>query len=183
MKNAAKSLLEKFEKRIVNSNNWLYIPKSKNNMFYIAPHIYKGRTIKLPCNTIIKKGDLVGEIHLDNLKTDKLGNANISKLFRIVNHELDCLHYAIKEDETFSSIKAYYGKTLFHGILKRQGFTILDVKKTVKSTLISLWMNILRIVFSPKEKTINSSFRYIKEYWVTKEKLLQRKCKERQIKK
>lgn len=183
MKNAIKGLLEKFEKRVVNSGNWFHIPGAKESMFYIAPHIYKGKPVELPCGTTIQKGDLVAEIHLDNLKTDELGNANIGRILRFVNDEFNSLHYAIKEDERFRNIKAYYGVTLFHTILKRQGFTILDVKKTVKSTLISLWMNILRIVFSPKEKRINASFRYAKAYWATKEKLLERKCKERQMKK
>lgn len=182
MKNAVKGLLEKFEKRVVNSNNWFHIPGSKDSMFYIAPHIYKGKPIELPCGTSIQKGDLVAEIHLDNLKTDMLGNANIGRIFRFVNDEFDSLHYAITGDERFYDIKAYYGQTLFHAVLKRQGFTILDIKKSPKSILISLWMNILRVVFSPKEKNVNTSFRHVKAYWVTKEKMLERKCKERQSK-
>lgn len=183
MKNVVKGLLQKFEKKVVNSSNWFHIPGTADRMFYIAPHLHKGRPIELPCGTTIRKGDQVAEIHLDNLKTDKLGNANIGKILRFVNDEFDSLHYAITDDERFSSIKAYHGLTLFHVILKRQGFTILDVRKTVKSTLISLWMNILRIVFSPKEKNINTAFRHIKEYWVTKEELLERQCKKRQLKK
>ncbi len=183
MKSVIKSLLEKFEKRVVNSNNWFHIPGSKDSMFYIAPHIYKGKPVELPCGTTVQKGDLVAEIHLDNLKTDKLGNANIGKIFRFVNDEFDSLHYAIKEDDRFYDIKAYYGQTLFHAVLKRQGFTILDIKKSVRSIFVSLWMIILRVVFSPKEKKVNTSFRHVKAYWVSKEQMLKRKCKERQMKK
>ena len=183
MKKAVKKLLEKFEKRVVSSNNWFHIPGSKDSMFYIAPHIYKGKPVNLPCGTTIQKGDLVAEIHLDNLKTDKLGNANIGKILRFVNDEFDSLHYAIKEDERFYDITAYYGQTLFHTVLKRQGFTILDIKKSPKSIFVSLWMTILRIVFSPKEKNVNVSFRHVKAYWEKKKKMLERKCKERQTKK
>lgn len=183
MKKLVKLIIRKIEKKVVEANDWWHIPGADEEFFYIAPHIYKGKQIELPDGTIISKGDLLAEIHVDNLKADRMEDVKSRDVFRILRNEFDCLADAVLEDERFKEIKAYHGKTLFFNLLKRQGFTILEVKLTPSVFLISIWEHVLRKVFAKRVSKRKKSFQGVKEFWATKDDMINRKYKERHTKK
>lgn len=167
-----KKLFELIERSIVNLNKWKHIPNSKRKLLYICPHVYKGRTIEISDGTVIKNGDLVGEMHIDNLKINGLEN-DYRKLFRILKEELQDLSYVIINEKGFGEIKAYHGTTLLYPLAKKQGFTIVEIDKGLKKYFLILWENLLRFVFK-KESKIRDGFRTPKECWISKDQLLQK---------
>lgn len=170
-----KNIFRFIEKSVVKINDWKHIPSSKRKMLYICPHEHKGEVKNISDGTIIKNGDLVAEIHIDNLKIHKIENdfRNLSKVFR---EELQALGDTIVNEETFKDIKAYHGTTLLYSFAKREGFTIIDIHKGTKTYFLSIWENILRIVFK-KDQRKRNKFRAPKECWISKEQLLEKYIK------
>jgi hypothetical protein len=164
---------EIIDRRIVEHRNWFHIPKTKAQVLYIAPHIYKGKNKYLPDGTIIKRGNLLAEIHIDNQKIKNM-NINIKTIFKLLNDELNCLSYAIVEDVRFKDIKAFHGKTLFYPFLKREGFMIIDLDFSLNLLFIKSWEKVLRKTYSRNEIRKKAN-REIKEFWITNEQLASRR--------
>ncbi|QZY56391.1 YkoP family protein [Crassaminicella profunda] len=167
-----KKLFKLIERSVVKINNWKHVPNSKRKLLYICPHVYKGRTIEILDGTMIKNGDVVAEMHIDNLKVDQLEN-DYRKLFRRLKEELQALSNLIINEKEFEEIKAYHGTTLLYPLAKKQGFTIVEMDKGPKKYFLILWENILRIVFK-KDKKIRDRLRTPKECWISKGQLLQK---------
>ncbi len=168
-----KPLFLLLEKTIVWINDWNYIPESSEKIFYIVPHKYKGDELNLSDGTIIRKNDIVAEVHIDNLKTKYIDN-KYKKIFRLFDKELKSLTYAIIKYKEFTKIKAYHGTTILHPIAKRKGFTIITVERSIKKYLLNLWDNILKIIFSKKNNSNSFLKSEPKECWISKETLLKR---------
>ncbi|MTI66214.1 MAG: hypothetical protein FH753_06375 [Firmicutes bacterium] len=164
-----KYLFYGFERLVVKLGKWKYIPNSKDKMIYISPHKYKGDDFKLPDGTIIKSGDMVIELHVDNLKTEKIDN-DYKTLFKVFKNELKALKKASKNNKSFSNIKAFHGTTVLYPICKRQGFTIYNLDEGINTFLLKIWDNILRIVFR-KNKLKRKTLRMPKDCWISKENL------------
>ncbi|MBU5437112.1 hypothetical protein KQI42_03765 [Tissierella sp. MSJ-40] len=164
---------EIIDRKIVEHRNWFHIPKTKAEVLYIAPHIYKGRDKYLPDGTVIKRGDLLAGIHIDNQKIKNM-NINIKAILRLLDDELNCLSYAIVADTRFKDIKAFHGKTLFYPFLKREGFMIVDLDFSLNLLFVKSWEKMLRKTYS-KNKIRKRVNREIKEFWITNDQLMDRR--------
>lgn len=167
-----KFLLSIWEKSVVKLNRWQHIPNSEKKALFIAPHIYQGSEVKILDGTTIQKGDLVAEIHVDNLKAAQFEN-DFKNIFRVFDEELATLTKAIDHDESFKEIKAYHGTTPFDPILRRRGFTIIELKPGLKKTFLKIWVNTLRTVFRRERQMKKNRLRIPKEFWISREQLLQ----------
>ncbi|MBC2582318.1 YkoP family protein [Clostridium sp. DJ247] len=170
MKKLAVFFLERFDKFVVRCAGWSHIPNSKTNFFYLTPHIYKGKTIKLKDGTFIRKGDWVAELHIDNIsiKTLNVSYQGILKLFR---EELITLKQSFNA-EPYSKVKAIHGISVFYNIARRQGFTIIDVDNIFKRVFESIWENILRLLLKKYNKKTRKKFVGSKECWISKDQIM-----------
>ena len=107
---------------------------------------------------------------MDNLQAGEIKN-DFKTIFQVLKDELTALTKAIDEDDSFAQIKAYHGNTLFDPILRRQGFTIIELTDRPKKMFLKIWINLLRLVFR-KEQKKNRNLRIPKEFWISKEHLL-----------
>jgi hypothetical protein len=158
---------------IVKLGKWKHIPNSKNNFMYINPYQYKRKTITLKDGTVIAKGDLVAEIHIDNSSIKRL-NTGYANLFKLLNGELKALKESY-DTEPYSGIKAIYGITVFYDIARRQGFTVVEMDNKIVRFFGSLWENILRLLFKNGNKKTRKKFIYSKECWLSKNQILEMK--------
>ncbi|MCQ4923053.1 hypothetical protein NE686_08165 [Tissierella carlieri] len=166
-------IVELIDKKIVRHSNWLYIPHAKEQVLYVAPHIYRGKEKGLPDGTIIKRGDFLAEIHIDNQKIRNM-DLSFKDIVTIFKDELDSLAYAVGKDSKFIDIKAFHGKTLLYPLLKREGFMIIDINSILNSFFVELWERILETVYSRKYSSKRRKKRKMKEFWITNDQLVDR---------
>jgi hypothetical protein len=175
VKKTFKTLLAKFDKTIVKLAGWNHTPYSKNNFMYLAPHIYKGRTIQLKDGTVISKGDLVGEIHIDNINASTL-DTRYPNLIRLFRGELIALKQCFLEEiEPYSKIKAVHGNSVFYDIAARQGFTIIEIRNVIKRFFISIGENILRLGLKSGNNKTRKKFLMSKECWISQDQIKEMK--------
>lgn len=171
MKNLFLNLIEKIDYKIVRSNDFFHIPNATNKLLYIDLKKYNKEDLFLPNGDIIKRGSLIGEIHVDNQKIKNM-NVGLKDILYILKNELDSLSLSIKKDSRLIHVSAFYGRTILYSLLKREGFTILDLQKSIKVRFIEFWTKELRRIYS--KNTIRKSDRTIKECWITRNELLKR---------
>ena len=172
MKKLLKIMINNFDKMIVRTNKWEYIPESSFNMLYIVPQKYKGKKITLNDGTDINYDDMIGEIHIDNIKVEHIRN-DLGSIFLILDSELNTLAEASMKYESFKSIKAYFGRTVLHPMLKKHGFTIIEMDKTLSRFFIRIWENILRIVIKKGKVRKKNYFKVAKECWISGKQILE----------
>ena len=172
MKTIISNLIEKIDNKIVSRKDYFHIPGAENKILYINIKPYKKQDLILPSGTLIRKGDLIGEIHVDNqkIKTMDLG---LKEILTMLKNELDSLSIAVLNDSRLKSVEAFYGQTILYSLLKREGFIILELDRSLKIRVVEIWTKLLRLVYS--QNTIRESDRQVKEFWITRESLLKRK--------
>ncbi|WP_129600944.1 YkoP family protein [Anaerophilus nitritogenes] len=168
-------LFRRIDDAIVKMSNWEYIPFSSQKLLYVSFHSYKGNEKQLGDGTIIQKGDLVGEFHIDNKKVQNIKNDPVS-LFLIVDEELKVLYEAILKDEKFQSIKAYYGVTILYPIASRKGFSIFPIENKMKRAFVKQWDDWLKKIFQKRNYQREKNRRVPKECWISKKEVLNRKA-------
>ena len=172
MKTIISNVIEKIDNKIVQSKDYLHIPNAEIQLLYIDIKTYKKKDLILPSGTIIKHGNFVGEIHVDNNKIKNM-NLGLKTTVAILRDELDSLSIAVLNDSRFSSITAFYGRTILYSLLKRENFTILDLDRNIKVIVVEIWTKLLRLIYS--NNNISNNNRKVKEFWITREELLKRK--------
>lgn len=172
MKNIFLNLIEKADNRIVKSKDYFHIPNAANELLYIDLKPYNKKDLTLPSGDIIKTGSLIGEIHVDNQKIKHM-NLGFKDILLILKNELDSLSISLTSDPRLHQVSAFCGRTILYSLLKREGFTILDLEIGLKVRLVEFWTKALRLVYS--NNTIRKSDRTVKEFWITRDQLLQRK--------
>lgn len=155
---------------IVKIAGWKHIPDSKTNFMYLNPHIYKGHEIALRDGSIIKKGDFIAEIHIDNRNVKILDTSYIN-LIRLLRGELLALKKC-NDQEPYSEIKAVYGISVFYNIAERQGFTIIEIRNRIIKFFGSIWENILRLSIKKNGKKTRKILISSKECWISKNQIM-----------
>lgn len=173
MKNFFRRVLSIFERLVVKLNHWEHIPGSSEKMLYIVPQVYRGDKIMLEDGTVIANGDTVAEIHVDNLKVGDIKD-DLKTIFRIWDNEFKQLARIAGDSGEFAQIKAYYGRTVLYPIIRRRGFTILEMNKGVRTAFIGIWENILRIVFKAGKARDKSVLKTPRECWISRTAVLKR---------
>ena len=135
-KNTYRDFFIRFEKLFSKFNKWIHIPDSQHNMLLIDIKKYRGKTFELKDGTVIKRGDQIGELHIDNLKVIDLDNSyrNVNSL---LIDELNSLCSACKKNEKFIQIKTFYCFTVLYPLISRKGFEIYEMKKIL---LLIFWV-------------------------------------------
>lgn len=172
MKSAFLNLIEKLDKNIVNSKGYFHIIGAKKQLLYINLKIYKDTDLILPTGEIIEHHSIIGEIHVDNQRIKDM-NLGFRDIINILKNELNCLALALDKDPRLKNISAFYGRTILYSLLKREGFIILELDRSIKIRIIEIWTSLLRIVYS--KNNIRETDRQVKEFWITRESLLKRK--------
>lgn len=158
---------------IVKIAGWKHIPYSSTDFMYLNPHKYRGRDIALKDGSIIKKGDLIAELHIDNRRVKSLDTSYIS-LLRLLRSELLALKKC-SDQEPYSKIKAVYGISVFYNIAERQGFTIIEIRSWIIKFFGSLWENILRLTIKKNGKKTRKIIIASKECWFSMNQIVNMK--------
>ena len=166
----AASLFRRLDRWLVSRRSWQHVPASEDKFFYVDIQKYRGKPIVISDQVIIKPGDLLGEIHLDN---NKLRNTDLDlrSMIRLLRQELNALAKVTRDDKNFQKVSAYWCRTVLYAFLTREGFTTREVDSRFLQLFLAFWENTLKYVYTKKR---HIRLRKPMESWISKEKLLER---------
>jgi hypothetical protein len=130
----------KLDQYIIHKNHWLHIEVAPS--FYGVPRPYTGKTIEFD-STIIRTGDWIVELHLDNKQVFEEG-LTMPQLFRKLKREIKALEAALPD--LYPKAKGCYGVSVFGSLLGRLGFETRPLPNRLSCLLIGLWENGIRWV-------------------------------------
>jgi hypothetical protein len=162
-------VVKRLDHRFVSQSGWQYVPKSEDQYFYVDIRHYKGKPLVLSDQTVVAAGDLVGEIHLDNQKLQKM-NLTLKDIRRLLKKELNALALASCEAEDFLEVKAYWCRTVLHPFLKKENFSIREIDNTLLRIYLSFWVSTLKWVYSKGRFRLRKPM----ECWISKNELVTR---------
>lgn len=150
-----------------------------HNLFRLSFSQYKGPNLINENGEILAtRGDMVGEIHFDNIRFQSLGT-NLQgigvRALRQIRASLPDLAEHITNDPHNSQIKVYLGITLLNKGAKGLGFYVQDYPYT-NGKLIGLFQKFIMLVYHPagskrKTKLLDKQPRLV---WISKEKLIEK---------
>ncbi|WP_055106813.1 YkoP family protein [Paenibacillus ihumii] len=119
---------------------------------------HQGESIVCADSTIIEKGDLVGELHLNNkmiLTMIKSQGSDRTALMttRLVRKSMQQISEAFTSQSTFSQVKALIGITLLHrGLTHGLGFERQPMKSRLLQRITTAYLRLLLSVLHPEGK-------------------------------
>lgn len=116
------------------------------------------REIVLEDGEVIRKGDQIAELHLDNELLFKLGADARStvhltvQLIRRMEQLLPQINHLIMHHPDFKNVKGLYGISIIHRGTTRFGFTVIDLPEGLFSHFTRLYLRLLMYVIHPEGK-------------------------------
>jgi len=161
-----------FDKTLVKHRGWKHLPGSKYNFLYFVPEIYKGKDVIIKDGTVIRKGDKILEIHIDNPNLINL-DTGYSSLFIMLKGELANLGKLLPEKE-YEEYKAVLAITLLYYLASRAGFTVFEFESSIKRKMVSLGENILRATLrkEKEDKSKKGKKRIAKVCWISRDEIM-----------
>lgn len=120
-----------------------YIPGSKLKLLRVSYRLFRGREIQLP-ERLIRKGDLVCELHLCNFAIAKYYHHKRPEWAIYNDLLLEYAFLAADLEQNNQDIKALWAITLFGIPSKRMGFTLRPLTKGVWARFNNFWLRMLR---------------------------------------
>ncbi len=169
MSSLIKNIQCKFEKNFVKLMGWKHIPGSESELVYLEIKKYCGDSVELE-DIIISPGDIVAEVHIDNLNIAKIDNSLRSISYNY-QEEFSNLIKACDLIEEYKDLKAIYGITVLHTLLRRMGFACFPIKNPLYRAYLKFWENMLKESFSNEVKRKKRKKYYPMECWISIDKL------------
>ena len=132
------------------------ITTKMDSVFKLAVRKYRGKSLTLPDGTVLKTGDLLGELHFDNdlllkISTQSKNPEKIGiSLLRQVKNSLPDLAKTLQTDPAYRQIKAVYGITMIYRGANFLGFGIYDLYPAFFKIITTYYQRWLMIIFHPQ---------------------------------
>lgn len=165
-------LFDKIEERAIKKGKWIVIPSSSMKYFYIDLMTYKGKALLLEDGTKIIKGDIVGELHVNNNNMPEVTFKTLKIFSKNIDQELTLLAQSLNE-QAFKSVQAFFGRTLLYPFVAKKGFQVMEIQSFGLRIFINIWDLILRKIYA-KNPVQNSKNRKSKEIWISRSVLLKK---------
>lgn len=130
-----------------------------NTMLKLRVRAYSGdREIELEDGEVIRKGDQIAELHLDNellfqLGADARSTMHLTvQLIRRMEQLLPQINELIMHHPDFKNVKGLYGISIIHRGTTRFGFTVIDLPEGLFSYFTRLYLRLLMYVIHPQGK-------------------------------
>lgn len=128
----------------------------KPTMFRVALRKYRGKTLALPDGTVLRRGDLIGELHVHNemLQEISAGADPAQMAFtakKAAQQALAALARRLAENPRYRDIKAIAGVSILHRGSRLVGFSAFEVSPLL-SRLAGWYESLLLAIFHPAGK-------------------------------
>jgi peptidoglycan/xylan/chitin deacetylase (PgdA/CDA1 family) len=124
-------------------------------LFRVALRKYTGPAIEMPCGTILRQGNSICELHINNdmladilagvTKPDKIA----VRLVREIRNSLPALAKFIANDPRFIDVQVLAGITMLHRATEKIGFVAADIPSGTLRRLIAIYQSIVLWVYHP----------------------------------
>ncbi|MGI5902414.1 MAG: polysaccharide deacetylase family protein [Desulfitobacteriia bacterium] len=171
------SLWEKWEQLYVKIYNIERIDHL--NLFRLKVSRYRGPDLIHPDGQVMAtKGDLVGEIHFDNLRFQSVGpdlQKTGLRALKLALRSLPDLAKYIANNPKHQNIKVYLGLTLINRGVKKLGFNVQEYPGR-DGRLVALFQKIIVHIYHPSggKRNTASLGKTPKIVWISKKELLER---------
>lgn len=165
-------LFDKIEQRAIKKRQWICIPRTNVYYFHIDLMVYKGKDLILVDGTKITKGNMVGEMHVNNNNMPEITFKNLKTFTKSIDEELYLLAQALGED-AFKSVHAFFGRTLLYPFVEKKGFEVREIQSLRLRVFLNIWDTLIRKVYA-KNPNKNIKKRRSKEIWISRGTLLKK---------
>ncbi len=120
------------------------------------PRRYKGADFTLADGTVVRNGDVIGEIHFDNDRVLELSRGAASEggaalaVMRAVAEGLGDLARAVKSGEIGPEVKCFWGLSMFHRGAERLGFQVEPVRGFYRREIVGGFEKLVISVYHPE---------------------------------
>lgn len=167
---------EKWERLYAKINNIQRI--DDHNLFRLGLKHYQGPDIQNDQGEILAtKGDLIGEIHFDNIRFQLIGSDlhNLGlRALKQVRQSLPSVAKFITENPEYNEVKVYLGVTLLNKGAKGLGFNVQELNSS-EGRILGFFQKILMLIYHPSGRRNTESLGdKPKIVWISKEKLIEK---------
>lgn len=160
---------------------WLFKIKriDHNNLFRLSLTRYRGPDLYNEEGQLLaKKGDLIGEIHFDNIRFQSQ-DLNVQKIglnaLRKVRLSLPSLAKYISENPEFKEVKVYIGITMLNKGAKGLGFTVEEYP-LYDGHIIGFFQKVIMHIYHPagnarKTESLGTKPKLV---WISRDKLIEK---------
>ncbi|KUO62785.1 MAG: polysaccharide deacetylase [Gracilibacter sp. BRH_c7a] len=150
-----------------------------NNLFRLGLTHYQGPDLLNDKGEILAtKGDIIGEIHLDNIRFQLIGDdlQNIGlRALKQIRLSLPSLVKYIANNPDYNQVKVYIGVTMLNKGVKGLGFNVEDFP-IHNGYIIGFFQKIIMFIYHPlgsqrKTSTLGNKPKLV---WISKEKLIEK---------
>lgn len=158
--------------------------KDKIGIINIEQRRHRGQSVRLDDSTIIRPGDLVIEIHMNNAwflhNREKVVDSGGEVRWRVSSAFAEDLKYLagqLAEGRLAVGAKALHGITILGSPLQRLSFTVTELSGGLRGRLTAFYLNGLRQYYyfgKGKESATRGKALALKEFWMSKSRLFER---------
>jgi MFS family permease len=132
-------------------NRQTAIPKAPYGLLKAQFARHHGRAITLPDGTVVRSGDRIAELHIQNhLLPNLASHRGIWELARMFAGDLGALAAWAERPDFPAGVKAAYGFTILGRGAARLGFTLRERPHTLRSWLDGFFLTGLLALYSPR---------------------------------
>jgi len=144
---------------------------------------HRGKPLRLDDGTLLKPGDMLLELHMNNLwfihNRDISGSAGESrwKVSSAFAEDLRYLARQMMEGAFPTEVKALHGITTLHSPARRLGFTVTELPNNLRRRITTFYLSGLRRVYYFGKPGIQARQRkppVLNEVWMSRARLLER---------
>ncbi|GKS14019.1 hypothetical protein YDYSY3_50190 [Paenibacillus chitinolyticus] len=128
---------------------------SEHRFLHYRIRVYHGQELILDDGEIIRPGDKVAELHLDNEWLRQAGSQNSSmmklavQMIRAMGNSMPRLAHRLLTDPTLADLKGVYGISMIHRGTKQFGFTVLPLHNRLWRWSSTLYLRVLLGMLHP----------------------------------
>ena len=152
------------------------IPGAPSGLFRVHFGRYLGKSITLPDGTTVKRGDLVCELHMSNVKLTQI--TDTWALIRALGGDLRALAAWAEQPDFPARVRALYGYSLLSRGAPRLGFTLRDRRITLYARLERFFLMGLLALYNAQgvERLRHGTTfaHYPQELWMSRDELRRR---------
>ncbi len=164
------------------------VPGSEIGLILICYHLYGGKQpLELNDQTVVRPGELVGELHFSNIKITELGAEHSERsmewrLIDLIKQEFKTLVKASLEGKVPAAVRAFYGVNVLAAGARRLGFTMVPIPKGWNRWWLGFWESMLRLIYYSFETKKKASIKRTMdpyEVWMSRDFMIAKFMKDR----
>lgn len=144
-------------------------------------HAYRGPTVSLSDGTVVRSGDPVAEVHVDNAQVERLHRQVDDprrmglQFARLLTDALVALAAYLQQNPQVPAV-AVFGSTLYWRGAERLGWEVRDLPRGFQRWFLNAWLRFLVWYYHPEgaRRTFGRErLTHVRQIWISRRRLLE----------